>query len=233
MRIRANLPSTLTAIAIASLLAGCSRPAVAPKPPAFQQSAEALRDWQAVAKQIALDMQRDGFLPSPSQPASVPRPPYYVRVARSDSQFLREVAESLNAEILSHGGAVSSVPGAGAELDLDVDVVRWSPRDAAPDGTGTIAGLAGGTAVLLANQPPLPPAAGFGILAGAGILADILRTMTPNTNTEIAWGASIRSGNRIVFDVRYPMYIADADKPMYVPDPPPPPVQVVQLRYAP
>jgi hypothetical protein len=90
--------------------------------------------------------------------------------------------------------------------------------------------------VVLGNQAPLTPAAGFGLLAGAGIVADLLRTMTPNTNTEIAWGAAITVGNRVMFEVRYPMYIGDGDTALYIPPPPRvplPPAQVVQLRYAP
>ena len=228
---RASLPTLLVALTVAGLTGACTRPAVAPKPLAFQQSADALRDWQAVAQQIALDMQRDGFLPDPLRPtAAAPRQPYYVASTTPPSQFLQEVAQSLKGEILAHGGAVARTPFGAAVIDLDVDVVRWPPRDRVPDGTGTLLGLAGGTAVVLANQAPLTPAAGFGLLAGAGILADVLRTMTPNTNTEIAWGASIAIGNQVVFDVRYPMYIGDGDTDLYV-EPSPP--QLVQLRYAP
>lgn len=230
---RSPLPITLAAFSLAALTAGCTRPAVAPKPPAFQQSAEALRDWQTVAKQIALDMQRDGFLPNPAQPGAAPRPAYYVHTETPNSQFLQEVAQSLQAEILAHGGAVARSPFGAAELDLDVDVVHWPRGVRVPDGAGTVAGLAGGTAVVLGNQAPLTPAAGFGLLAGAGILADLLRSMTPNTNTEIAWGARITSGNRVVFDVRYPMYIGDGDTELYLGRPAIPPAQVVQLRYAP
>ena len=228
---RARLPILLVALTTAGFTSACTRPAVAPKPLAFQQSADALRDWQAVAKQIALDMQRDGFLPGRLQSsAAAPRQPYYIHVATARSQFLHEVAQSLKGEVLAHGGAVARTPFGAAEIDLDVDVVRWPPRDRVPDGTGTLTGLASGAAVVLANQSPLTPAAGFGLLAGAGILADVLRTMTPNTDTEIAWGAAITIGNQVVFDVRYPMYVADGDTDLYVGPPPP---QVVQLRYAP
>ena len=114
-------------------------------------------------------------------------------------------------------------------ITLDVDVVHWQPRHRLPDGLGTQLGLASGTAVVLANQAPLTPAAGFGLLAGAGVIGDLLRTMTPNTNTEIAWGASIAENNRLVFDVRYPMYIHRNDVGLYVPPPRP---RLVQLRYA-
>ncbi|HVC63001.1 MAG TPA: hypothetical protein VND19_21890 [Acetobacteraceae bacterium] len=227
----------LLSLAVAGLLGGCTRPAVALKPPAFQQSADALRDWQAVAQQIALDMMYDGLLPDPASPnpaaASGWRTPFYVKIVTPRSQFLYEVAQSLEAEILRHGGAVVQSPVGAAEIDLDVDVVQWPPRDRLPDGTFTAAGFASGGAVVMANEAPLTPAAGFGVLAGAGILADLLRTMTPDTNTEIAWGASIAEGNRIVFAVRYPMYIADADVSLYTGSVPPAGPPLVQLRYVP
>lgn len=227
------------AAAIAALLCGCTRPAVAPKPPSFQDQANAVRDWEDVARQIAGDMVRAGLLPDPLHPATTPswNQPFYIQFSAQRPQFLHEVAESLEAEIVQHGGIVVRSPYGAAQINLDVDVVRWSPRNRLPDLTYTAAGLAGGTAVVLGNQPPLTPAAGFGLLAGAGILADLARTMTPHTHTEIAWGAQIIEGSRVVFAARYPMYIADADLALYEPAPPPPPPLVgpplVQLRYAP
>ncbi len=128
-----------------------------------------------------------------------------------------------------HGGSIAATQPGAAVITLDVDVVHWQPGPRAPDGLGTELGLASGTAVVLANQAPLTPAAGFGLLAGAGVVSDLLRTMTPNTNTEIAWGASIAENNRVVFDVRYPMYIHPGDVDLYVSPRPP---QLVQLRYA-
>jgi hypothetical protein len=51
--------------------------------------------------------------------------------------------------------------------------------------------------------------------------------------SEVAWEASITSGDRVVFDVRYPMYVSSLDAALYT-DPPAPPVgpPMVQLRYA-
>lgn len=227
---RPGLPLLFAALAASTLTSGCTRPAVALHPPAFQQEAYALRDWETVARHIAVDMQRDGFLPGPARASATrSRRAYFIRVRTPHSKFLREVAESLKGDILARGGAVSSTPFGAAELDLDVDVVHWPARQQAPDGIGTVAGLAGGTGVLLANAAPITPAGGFGVLAGAGIASDLLRAMTPDTDTEIAWGASIAMDNRIVFDVRYPMYIGDSDVDLYHREP----AQIVQLRYAP
>jgi hypothetical protein len=151
----------LLCVAFVGLIAGCTRPAVALKPPAFQGSADAVRDWEAVAQQIALDMMHGGLLPDPTNPDSAAasgwRTPFYVNVVTPRSQFLYEVAQSLEAEILRHGGIVVRSPVGAAEIDLDVDVVQWPPRDRLPDGTFTAAGLAGGAAVVMGNQAPLTP----------------------------------------------------------------------------
>jgi len=227
---RSTLPILFAVLTAPGLTSGCTRPAVAPEAPALQKQAWALRDWQDVARQIATDMQRDGFLPSLTRPElPPPRVPYFIKVRTADSKFLHEVGESLKSEILARGGAVASTAYGAAEIDLDVDVVHWPARHRAPDAIGTEMGLASGTGVLLANAAPLTPAEGFGLLAGAGLVSDLLRTMTPTTDTEIAWGASITMGNRVVFEVRYPMYVGDHDDYLYHQEPP----QIVQLRYAP
>jgi hypothetical protein len=236
MRCRPHLPVLILASAV--VLAGCTRPAVAPKPLAFQPQADALRDWEAAAKQIAMDMTTAGLLLNPAVPNAQPvANVYFINVLQPKSQFLHELAGSLTSEIVQRGGIVQHSPIGAQVVDLDVDLVQWAGRHRLPDGTLSAAGLAGGAAVVLGNQAPLTPAAGFGLLAGAGILADIVRTMTPTTNTEIAWGASISAGDRVVFSDRYPMYVAEADAALYVglPDPPPlpPGPPAIRVRYAP
>lgn len=51
--------------------------------------------------------------------------------------------------------------------------------------------------------------------------------------SEVAWEASITQYDRVIFDVRYPIYVSSLDTALYVP-PPEPPVgpPTVQLRYA-
>lgn len=104
----ANTRKLLLPLVILGLLSACTRPAVAPKPLAFQESADALRDWEGGAKQIALDMAHAGLLPDPGNPAAPVTPawrtPFYVNVVTRYSQFLREVGQSLEAEILRQGG---------------------------------------------------------------------------------------------------------------------------------
>jgi hypothetical protein len=51
--------------------------------------------------------------------------------------------------------------------------------------------------------------------------------------SEVAWEASITQYDRVIFDVRYPIYVSSLDTALYIP-PPAPPVgpPIVQLRYA-
>jgi hypothetical protein len=49
-------------------------------------------------------------------------------------------------------------------------------------------------------------------------------------SSEVAWEASITSGDRVIFDVRYPMYVSTLDTGLYTEPPVGPPA--VQLQYA-
>jgi hypothetical protein len=183
---------TMIAIALGSaILAGCGqRPVVAQKWPGFEEKADAIRDWQVVAHQIAIDMIRRSLLPDPySRTANAPLAPsrpYYISVAIPSSKFLHEVRQSLQSEILWVGGAVASSEAGAIPIKLDADVVYWPSAVALHDGA---------------------PA------------------------TEVAWEASITWGDRVIFDVRYPMYVSEVDVPHYAAAPVGPPP--VRLSYTP
>jgi hypothetical protein len=206
----------LLLLPLLGFLANCTEPAVMPKAPAFQDSAVTARDWATVAAEIADEMAARGLLPNPlaAHPAPPPAYAYYVRVAAPDSRFLHAVARDLQSEILHRGGTVTVSPVGAMVINLDVDVVRWSGEHY-PGGTGTIAGLAAGTGILLANAAPLTPAAGFGIVSGAGIVSDLLAATTPHTNVEAVWQASAILGDRLAFDITRPIYVGAGDAPLY------------------
>src|SRR5215813_3227134 len=114
---------TLTLVAASPVLfVGCApRPAVAPMPLTFQPEADAVRDWQIVAYQIAHDMMLRGLLPDPANPASPTaseRQPYYINAAVPSSQFQHEVRQSLQSAILSYGGTVAQSPIGATKIDL-------------------------------------------------------------------------------------------------------------------
>jgi hypothetical protein len=194
-RMRLHSVKRFICLAVCSVtLIACARarPEVALKWPGFQEKADATRDWKVVAHQIALDMMRRGLLPDPSStnggPAPTEQAPYYIRVAIPTSPFLHEVRQSLQSEILYHGGSVAASPldSGVAVIDLGVDVVQWPSAYSLHDGA---------------------PA------------------------TEAAWEASITSGNRVVFDVRYPMYVNESDVSHYAAAPVGP--APVRLSYTP
>ena len=210
--VRGLLPLLLSCVA----LAACNMPAVAPKPPAFQDSAVTVRDWDGVAQQIADGMSRRGLLPNPLGPQPAPPEyPYYISVNAADSRFLHEVHEALQSEILHRGGSVTVSPVGAMVINLDVDIVHWNGAHRYPGGLATLAGLATGTGLLLAENGPLSPAAQFGVAAGTGLALDLVAAATPHTNVEAVWQASALMGDKLVFDIRRPIYIDRNDIPLH------------------
>ena len=117
-------------IIILPLLSGCARPAVVPKPFAFQERENALRDWELISTKIADSLSDHGLLP-PHDPGKPPAPPilmpgqFYVHVQAPLSTFLRQVADALEAEILARGGQVSRSPANSIVVNLDIQAVRF------------------------------------------------------------------------------------------------------------
>ncbi len=132
-----------------------------------------------------------------------------------DQQYkslLEEVRDALEHDILALGGNVSTVPEGAIVINLDVDVVQWNSWLQPHDGPiGTAAGLAVGTGALLANGGPYSPAAAFGMATGAGIALDLLKAMTPDTNVEAVWKASIYKDGALLMEERAPVYIPADD----------------------
>jgi len=209
--------SLMVAAAIACLFCGCTRPAVTPKPPGFQDKANSVRDWDDVARQIADGMMQRGLLPDPLRPQSATpfRYPYYINLSAPDSPFLHQVREALRGDILASGGTVALSPVGAMVVNLDVDVLRWGGPHRPAGGANTILGLAAGTGILLANAAPISPAGGFGIAAGTGLALDALYALSPHTNVEAVWQASVMMGDRLAFDIRRPIYVGERDVALY------------------
>jgi len=208
------------ALAVILISGGCIRPAVAPKPLAFQESENTVRDWNTVATRIADEMSKRGLLSSPasSETSAISGAPtsglFFVNVLAPGSTFLHEVRGALQSEILARGGRVSRSPANATVVNLDINVVHWAAQSTL-GGTGTLSGLAAGTAILLAQNGPYSPAGGFGMAAGAGIAADAITSMTPHTNVEVVWEASILREGEIVMEIRNPIYIRPRDPALY------------------
>jgi hypothetical protein len=212
---------TTLCLAALCLLGACNQPAVSLKPPAFQSSENTVRDWNDVAQDITTELAAHGLLagsaPAPGQPAYPPRP-IFVMVQAQGSAFVHQVATQLKADILARGGAVARVPIGATVVNLDVDFVAWSRRDKPPGLLGTTAVLATPGIVIGASEPmatwTTADAAGAAA-AGLGIFIDGLIAMTPLTNAEAIWQASVVTDDQVVMRVQKPLYVRDRDIPLY------------------
>jgi hypothetical protein len=186
----------LPLLAATCLLASCNQPAVTPKPPAFQNSENTVRDWNNVAHQIADRMAELGYLPDamhPPAPGAPPPWPIFIREQAPDSAFIHAVAGELTATVLRRGGTIARTPAGATVVNLDVDFVRWGPRDKPPGLTTTL----------------LP----FLLVPGPG--SDLIVATTATMNAEAIWQASIITPDRVMMALQKPVYIRAPDIPLY------------------
>jgi hypothetical protein len=209
-------------LAALCLLGGCNQPAVSLKPPAFQNSENTVRDWNDVAHQIAEEMTVRGLLPAPiTTPGqrAAPVKPVFVRAQAPGSAFIRQVETELEADILLRGGTVARTPAGATVVNLDVDFVKWSPRDKPPGLLGTTAAVAAAPGAVIGASVPisgwaLADTAGFSGL-GLGVAADTIIALTPTSNSEAIWEASVVTDNQVVMRLQQPVYVRDRDIPLY------------------
>src|SRR6185437_9592490 len=101
-------------LGMTAALPACTHPAVAPKPFAFQERENTVRDWVTVGRTIADSMADRGLLTArmrhPAAGPPVPPGRYYVNLIRPGIPFLKEVAEALKIEILARGSTISTTP---------------------------------------------------------------------------------------------------------------------------
>jgi hypothetical protein len=214
--------TTVCMAAVTCLLAGCNQPAVTLKQPAFQSSENTVRDWNDVADSIAARMAALGYLPGPGRPQApdvMPPMPVFIRVQAPDSAFVRAVADKLTDDVLHAGGAIARTPAGATVVNLDVNFVRWGPRDTPPGLLGTAAAALAVPAIVAGDSTPMSTwtAADAGIFAsvGVGALADLALAMTPTMNAEAIWQASIVTDDRVVMMMQEPVYIRAPDVPLY------------------
>jgi hypothetical protein len=213
--------------AAALLLCACNQPAVNLKAPASQDSENTVRDWDGVAHAITAQMAARGLLPVPALPQQTPAPPppprpIYVRVAAPGSAFLREVAAEIEADVLRLGGTVSRTPIDATVVNLAVSFVQWSPRDKPSGLLGTQTAAALVTGAVLADSGPYSYSGALtaaGITAGAlGVAADLAVAMTPRSNAEAVWEATIVTADSVLMRMRDRVYIRNGDIGLYSAD---------------
>ncbi len=208
---------TKLSLLVLCLLGGCNQPAVSLKPPAVQSSENTVRDWNDVAHGIAAELFVHGLL-TPG-PQGAPVRPVFIRVQAPGSAFIRQVATELESDILSRGGIVARTPTDATVVNLDVDFVKWSPRDKPPGPLGSLAALGALPGLVIGASGPMTvwtaaDAAGFSA-AGLGVAADTIVAMTPTSNAEAIWEASVVTNNQVILRLQQPVYVRDRDIPLY------------------
>jgi hypothetical protein len=209
--------TNVLAMVLATRLMGCNQPAVAPKEPAFQSSESTIRDWNDVAHQIASTMAWMGLLTDSAHPASAGAgPPVFVRVRAQGSAFAVEVAGELESDIVQGGGVVARSP---TVVNLDVNFVRWGPRDKPPGLVGTELAVLAIPGIVLGASAPMSTWAAADAAAltalGLGAFADAAIALTPTMNAEAVWEATIVTDDRVVMKLQEPVYIRAPDIPLY------------------
>ena len=214
--------SKLSLAAAAYLLAGCNQPAVTPKAPDFQSSENTVRDWNDVALKIGAAIAAHGLLPAYGQSGllnTLQQKPIFVRIQAPNSAFISEVASELEADILRRGGIVARAPANATVVNLDVNFVRWGPRDKPPGLLGTTVAVAAIPGIVIADSLPMSTWTAANAAAwsavGAGLLLDGIIAITPTMNAEAIWQATIIADDRVVMKIQAPVYIRASDIPLY------------------
>ncbi len=214
----------VAAAVVATSLVACTEPGVNPKPPALQESASNLRDWEASAARMVDSMAAQGFIPAPAQASRPPPPPgripfpgpYFVNVTAQGSTFLEVIRQSLERELLLRNLQIARSPIGATVINVGVDVVHWGSGVSYPGGILTAAGLAGVVGTGIASAGPLT-AMGWAVVgAGAATAADVGISMVPDSRTEVVWRVSVLSNNRVMMSGRELLYVSASDIPFYI-----------------
>ena len=213
--------------AAALTLAACTQAPLTPKAAVSMDSATTNQDWQQISHNIAGALRQRGMLLAPMAgitPGSPPWGPYYVHVQTPDSAFLKSVADTLKADIISAGGTVASAPDGAVVINLKVDYVRHGPREQVPAGAGAAVGTVLGLGTIAGSSAARATGSwsSAGIAAGSallgGVIADSFLMNNPTMMGEALWQASIHSKQQVLMQVGGAVYISSADIPLYTGD---------------
>jgi hypothetical protein len=211
--------TALAALLIAAGLAACAEPGVVPRPPALQQTASNMRDWDAAAVRLVDSMAHEGFIPAPTPPplGRTPFPtPYYINVMAQGSTFLEVVRQSIERELLMRNLPVARSPDGATVLNLTVDVVHWGSSIPYSGGALTAIGLAGAAGTAIAAAGPITATSAAVLGAGALAATDVGLSVMPDSRTELVWRASIFAGDRVMMKGAEVLYVSADDAPLYL-----------------
>jgi hypothetical protein len=217
-----RLVGKLFTAAMVGLLAGCNQPAVTPKPPAFQSSENTVRDWNDIADKIASSLIASGLITT-TTPSTLggetTTKPVFIYAQAPDSAFIQQVAARLESDLLQNGAVLARNAAGATVVNLDVNFVRWGPRDKPPGLAGTLAAVSAIPGIVIGASVPMSTwtaadAAAFTAL-GMGALYDLVIASTPTMNAEAVWQAVVMTKDRVVLKLQEPVYIRAPDIPLY------------------
>jgi hypothetical protein len=203
----------LFAAAVVGLVVGCNQPAVMLKAPAAQSSENTIRDWNDVADGIAANMTTLGLSGLPATH------PVFIQVQAPDSAFVQQVAARLGSDVVQSGGVLARQPAGATVVNLDVNFVRWGPRDKPPGLLGTVAGISAIPGIVIGASVPMSTwtaanAAAF-TAVGLGAFYDAVIALTPTMNAEAVWEATVVTDDRVIMKLQEQVYIRAPDIPLY------------------
>ena len=210
-----TLKPLVVALALLTLVAGCSQLAGVPSAQSFPDAtlriAKSAEHWNVIAGDVAV--QTAGLRDRPELQGK----PLYVSPSGDNSDFSRGFQTMLISRLVNIGMDVATTPEGAVEVKYEAQVVRHlaGQGDYQP---GTVAALAGGILVarqILLNTSGTGKAVGVtAMVAGADLANAEVRLHSP-TNTEVIITTSLVADNRYLMRKTDVYYVEDAEGVMF------------------
>lgn len=191
---------------LAVLLAGCSAPLVAPSGPTFQSKIGHAADWNALADRTAARF---------AESAQGDKTVVFVAPGPADMPFAAAYKSLLEQDLLEKGFRVQETASGAAVLRFGVQTFLYRNSDDKP----FPAGYASFWTTLYALGSQLRNVSsidtGAAIVAGAGPLVDILKSMGDTTKAEVLLTLTVTDGTRLLYRDSETLYVHPEELPFY------------------
>ncbi len=206
-----KVQTTGAALAIAAMLAGCATPySEAPLatnfPTTKQEKVQAAAHWNVIAKDVAKQIS-----------SRLAGRPLHVVPSTGKSAFERAFSNQLVSSLVANGHAVMKQPAGALSVEVDTQVVGFSPNRPQYPHAGTATALATGIWALHDVGKATAGAALYATVAAADAYgwfrSEFATGETPRT--EIVVTTSVSDGNQFLSRATSVYYVADSDKALY------------------
>lgn len=206
-----KVQTTGAAMIVAAMLAGCATPySEAPLatnfPTSKQEKVQAAAHWNVIAKDVAVQI---------STKLAEKRPLHVLQPA-GKSSFERAFANQLVSSLVANGNTVMKQPAGALSVEVDTQVVGFSPNRPQYRHAGTATALMTGVWALHVGEATVG-AALYATVAAADAYAwfrsEFATGETPQT--EIIVTTSVTDGNQYLSRNTSVYYVADTDKALY------------------